>query len=125
MTKTEQKVFDRVKADNDAGHGCYNPVIETKGVRRSWRHGGGYSSGGPNKLEQAALERLVASGAVILVNGRHVIADHPVLASMAAEKDLMRLARQVEEKRADLERAEKWLTDAQSFVRKYGMNLSD
>lgn len=132
MTKSEQKVFDAIKAVNDRGHACSNPVSRTKGKPtgryRSISMRSSSSYGEPNKHETAALERLLASGAVMALNPGtylpdYVVEGHPVLVELAAAKDLMRLARQVEEKRVELEQAERRLSEAQAFVRRYGLGI--
>lgn len=123
-TKSEQKVFDAVKSANDRGHACGDPVSRTKGASRGWS-GRSASYGEPNKHETAALERLLASGAILkLTNyGSYVIADHPVLTELAAAKDLMHLAARCEQRRLELESAEQALRDAQAFVRRYGLKI--
>jgi hypothetical protein len=123
MTKTQKKVYDRCLQANDSGRGGQEHLLvgQTKGVRGSWRGSFGLRTGQkPIKAEETALEQLVASGEILHVYGDYVVKDHLHLQTIASGLNLPRIARTVEECRANLERAEKLLSDAQAFVRQYG-----
>jgi hypothetical protein len=122
MTKSEQAVYDRVKEQNDAGRAHYgSPVTQVGGQKSNWR-GRGYKPSHPSKHEQAAFDRLLERGDILQLQGRnsYVVKDHPVLQTIAAEIDLFYFARHAEQKRLELESAEKALAKAQDFVRTYG-----
>jgi hypothetical protein len=125
-TKSEQSVYDRVKAQNDLGQPHFRePVEQVGGQKSNWR-GRGYRTGHPNKLEQKALATLLERGVILCLdpanNRRYVITGHTVLQVIAAEKagNLLRQAREVEERRVAYEQAERHLEEMQAFVRKYG-----
>lgn len=110
MTKSEQTVYDTIKASNDVGARCYRPVANTKGPKVSWRRGGGYASGSPNKGQTLALERLLARGDVLQpLGGGYVVKGHPVLAELARKIDLEGLA-------AALAEAQRRYDEALAFV---------
>lgn len=123
MTKTEQTLLTRLRAENDRGNYPYTVVEDTQGARRSWRSGGGRESGRPKKTEQTAWERLISEGAVVKCpDGGYCVPGHPQLTKVAAEVCLARSARHVEARRQELERAELEYQRDQEFVRLYGWN---
>jgi hypothetical protein len=64
MTKSEQTVFDRIRAANDAGRTANErSAVAQVGAQKANRMGRGYRPGHPNKLEQTALQHLLERGA--------------------------------------------------------------
>lgn len=119
MTKSEQAVYDRIKADNDAGHLCRDPVGRTKGTYNSRFRG--YSDRKPIKAETTALARLVTVGTVheSHYGAGYVINNHPVLQTIAASIDLLRQARRVEKYRIEYENELADFNRWQAFVREH------
>ncbi len=119
MTKSEQTVYDRIKAANDAGHLCRDPVGRTKGTYSGRLRG--YSDRKPIKAETTALARLVAVGMVYESHygAGYVINNHPVLQTIAASIDLLRQARRVEQKRVEHENELADFNQWQAFVREH------
>ncbi len=118
MTKTEQTIVDRVRVTNDGGRVDFNPVAQTAGVCRPWGRGGGRTGREPKKTETAALERLLGRGDLVhAFGGGYAVPGHPILETVAARIDLMRMARHVEQERVGLVRAEAQYEQAAAFIR--------
>jgi hypothetical protein len=119
MTKSEQKVLDCVRNSNDNGRAEHNPVGRTLGRKvRSGRWGWSYEGRTENKREAAAFARLLADGALVEVwGGGYAIPGHEVLATLAAGVDLLKMARYVAQRRAELDAAEANFDRASAFVR--------
>lgn len=117
MTKTEQRLFDSIRAYNDAGEGAndYRFVGRTKGKRLRY----GHTSGEQKQNEVRALERLVQGGHVEERNGHYYVKDHPLLAAVAAQVNLLQMARYVDQRRKELEVAETMFEQQQAFVRRF------
>lgn len=116
MTKTEQRLFDSIRAINDAGEGAndYGFVGRTKGKRTRYGH-----TSEQKKDELRALERLVQGGHVETHNGHYYVKDHSLLTAVAAQVNLLQLARYVDQCRKALEVAEAMFAQQQVFVRRF------
>jgi hypothetical protein len=124
VTKSEQTVYDRVKARNDLGAAHFGEPVAKVGHQKANMMGRGYRPGKPSKLEQAAFERLLERGEILNLHQGYVVKDHPVLQTLAANINLAYLARHVEEMRQNLCQAEANFEKAQAFVRLYGLGLN-
>lgn len=121
MTKSEQKVLDRVRAENDGGNTCFRPVGKTKGTYTGNRWHG-RSGQKPIKAEQSAFDRLFQDGALVYAigTGGYVVEGHPLLAKLAGDLDLERYRKAVDEAAYVLETRERYLETAAAFKRKHG-----
>jgi hypothetical protein len=120
MNKSEKKVINRVREANDAGSPCFTPVGNTKGRSAGWRRGRVGQK--PIKAEETAFAKLLEGGELIYAigHGGHVVAGHPLLATIAAALDLGRYRFQVDSAASILKAREDDLERAADFKRKYG-----
>lgn len=117
MTKTEKAILERIRASNDAGEGAndYRFIGRTQGAR--YGRFGQRDSGNPKKNEVAALARLVDRGDVEKRQGRFYVAGHASLASTAS--CLLSRARIVEQRRVELEAAERAYAEELAFLQRW------
>lgn len=132
VTKSEQNILDRIRAANDAGQLArdYDVVGRTKGKPGNGRTHRGYVSSKPIARETEALERLLASGAVIeappnpKLGSGLALADHAILADVATAIDLQRARDEIDAAETVLRFRQADLARLESFINRYGRKES-